>query len=120
MTRRNHLIPLAALALSACQTGTAMTPAMLETADESTLARIKAVLAEAVGRAYVQLGESDLTTGSTVTVLPPPLGPNETHSPAMPAVFELVTNGSDCFLVRQKTGESYALDGVSCVAVEGQ
>lgn len=110
---------LAALPLAACQTGTDMTPATLERADDATLARVKSVLAEAVGRANIQLGQDDLSANSTITVLPPPLGPNETASPAMPTVFTLVTNGSACFLVRQKTGETFELQGVDCAAVEG-
>ena len=108
----------ASLLTGACQTSGATRPATLETADEATLARVKAVAAEAVGRAQIRLGEGDLTETSTLTVLPPPLGPNETSSPAMPAVFDIVTNGEDCFLVSQSTGQSYALDGVGCVAAE--
>ena len=109
----------ASLLTGACQTSGATRPATLETADEATLARVKAVAAEAVGRAQIRLGAGDLTETSTLTVLPPPLGPNETASPAMPTVFDIVTHGSDCLLVNRSTGEQFMIEGVSCVAVEG-
>lgn len=112
------LAGIAGLFVSACQTGTTMTPATLESADDADMAVVKAVLSEAVGRATIELGAADYSTATSVTVLPPPLGPNETSSPAMPAVFDIVTNGEDCFLVSQSTGQSYALDGVGCVAAE--
>lgn len=110
---------LASLLTGACQTNAATRPATLESADESTLARVKAAAAQAVGRAQIRLGQEDLTETSTLTVLPPPLGPNETASPAMPTVFDIVTHGSDCLLVNRATGEQFRIDGVSCVAVEG-
>lgn len=110
---------LAGLFAAACQTGTAMTPATLEDADDATLARVKETLSTAMGRANIKLADGDLTERTSVSVLPPPLGPNETNSPAMPTVFDIATNGSDCFLIHRETGERYRLEDVSCVAVEG-
>ena len=109
---------LASLLTGACQTSASTRPATLETADEATLARVKAVATNAVGRARIKLGEGDLTKTSTLVVLPPPLGPNETASPAMPTVFDIVTHGRDCLLVNRSTGEQFKIKGVSCVAVE--
>ena len=110
---------LAGLFAAACQTGSAMTPATLRDADDTSLARLKETLSEAMGRASIKLAGGDLTERTSVSVLPPPLGPNETNSPAMPEVFDILTNGTDCFVTRRETGETYKLDGVSCVAVEG-
>ncbi|MEQ8557196.1 MAG: hypothetical protein RIB03_02675 [Henriciella sp.] len=109
----------ACLLTSACQTASGRAPAHLQTADEATLSRVKAVLSKAVGRAQIKLGPEDLTESSTVSVLPPPLGEHETHSTAMPTVFDLVTNGGDCYLIARESGRSYRLDGVDCEAVEG-
>lgn len=106
------------LLLSACQTSSVREPATLVSADEMTLARIKEVLAGAVGRADIHLGAGDLTASSTITVLPPPPGPNETNSPAMPVSFDLETNGRDCFLVQRDSGKSYRLHDVPCEAAD--
>lgn len=110
------LIAVTGLCLSSCQTAGARTPAILENTDETTLSRVKSVLSDAVGRAQIRLGPEDLSTSSTLTVLPPRLGPNETHSVAMPVVFDLMTNGRSCFAVRRDTGADYRLDGVTCKA----
>ncbi len=110
------LLALTGLGTAACQTAGPPVPAMLESADDMTLARIKAVLAEAVGRADIRLGPEDLTSMSSVSVLPPRPGPHETHSTAMPTVFDLVTNGKTCMLVRRESGKSYRLDDVACRA----
>lgn len=122
MIRRLRLaaiILLAPLSAGACQTASTQEPATLNAGDEATLSRIKATLSEAVGRAQIKLGPEDLATSTTISVLPPPLGPNETHSTAMPTVFDIVTNGKSCFAIRRETGNSYRLDGVSCTAVSG-
>ncbi|WP_300380184.1 hypothetical protein [Henriciella sp.] len=105
------------LGTAACQTGGERVPATLTSPDEATLASVKEVLSDALGRARIRLGPEDLTASTSLSVLPPPLGPNETRSPAVPTHFDIVTNGSACFLVRQETGESYRLDGISCQPV---
>lgn len=105
------------LAPAACQTGGERVPATLENPDEATLADVKEVLSEALERTRIRLGPEDLGTSTSLSVLPPPLGPNETRSPAVPTHFDIVTNGSACFLVRQETGKSYRLDGISCQPV---
>lgn len=103
----------------ACQSTGAAVPAALERADAQTMAAVKAVLADAVGRARIELGPGDLTTSSTISVLPPPLSPEEGRSTATPIVFDLVIKGSSCYAVRRDTGRDYALAGVSCRPLSG-
>ncbi|MEO0982205.1 MAG: hypothetical protein AAFX03_06090 [Pseudomonadota bacterium] len=100
--------------LAACQTaGPADAPAVLESADDATMATVKSVLAAAVGRAEITLGPGDPTASPTLTVLPPPLHPNETRSPAKPTVFELRLRGEACVVI-DGLNEAYPLPGVAC------
>lgn len=110
---------LSALAvLAACQTTEASGAAVLTSADENVMIDVKAVLATALNKASVEIGPGDLTKTSVITVLPPPLGPNETRSPAKPIRFDIVKDGEVCFVVRKDTGEAFALENVSCKPVE--
>ena len=103
-----------ATATAACQTGSGRVPATLVNPDEATLSNVKQVLSEALDRAQIRLGPGDLANTTTLSVLPPPLGEHETNSPARPSLFDILTNGKDCYLVSQDTGDSYRLDGISC------
>ncbi|MEM1106093.1 MAG: hypothetical protein AAGH87_06860 [Pseudomonadota bacterium] len=95
----------------ACKTAASEpVPAVLVEAGDEEMAAMKTVLAQAVGRAEVSLGPGDPTRSPKISVLPPPLGPNETRSPAQPAQFQLMMAGGACMLVNQKTGETHALD----------
>ena len=93
-------------------------PAVLANGEPESLDALKTALAGAVGRAQIELGPSDPTTSSVVTVPPPPLHPTETHSTAMPTTFKLMLKNGDCIAVNEKTGEVYALKGVSCRAAD--
>ena len=88
-------------------------PAVLADDDAETMATLKSALAEAVGRANVELGPGDLTTTSVVSVLPPPLSALETASVAMPTQFTLMLRGDTCMAVHSETGEEFAMD-VAC------
>lgn len=118
MTRRSPLVymiaSLSLFALPACQTHADMTPATLTTDDAASIASLKTVLAEAVGRANIQIAETDLTTATHVSVLPPPPGEFETHSVAMPVTFDIVLEQGVCTLVRRDTGEHHAAPGLAC------
>lgn len=105
---------MAATALGACQSNGAAMPAVLETADEPTIAEVKSVLARAMNDASVEIGAGDLTEVSTITALPPQLNPNEDRSLAAPTQFDLMIRDGSCFLVRRDTGEEFALSGVAC------
>ncbi len=103
--------------LSACQTQTVeetAQPAVLVSGDAQSMVAITSTLSEAVGRATIELGPTDLTKASTVTVLPPPLGPLETRSLATPTAFDLMMTGESCVLVERETGVRHALEGVAC------
>ena len=103
-----------AAAIIGCQSHTAPAPAVLVNTDEDTMRVLHAVLADAMGRAQIELGAGDPTQDSVIAVLPPPLGPGEDRSTATPAYFDLMLKGGDCILVRRETGETFALDGVQC------
>ncbi|MBR9834300.1 MAG: hypothetical protein GYB42_03740 [Alphaproteobacteria bacterium] len=100
--------------VSACQTAGDPVPAVLQAGDEASLVALKARLAEALERSSVELGAGDVTASPVIAVLPPPPGPLEGNSPARPILFDIVTDGVDCFIVRQDTGEQFALEGVTC------
>lgn len=114
--RRAAITVLSLILVSGCQTdGNAdPVPAVLQQADETSLRQLESVLADALGRASVELGAGDVTESSVVVVLPPPLGPLEGNSPAAPELFDLVTYNGDCFVVSQDTGEQFELAGLAC------
>ncbi len=112
------LMAIAGLFLTACQTAQqGAQPAVLISQDEMSMAALKATLSEAMGRASIELGAGDLTEVSTVAVLPPPLGPHEMNSPAMPELFDLMMQDGNCLLIHRKTGNTHPLDGVACRTV---
>ncbi|MBY9067859.1 hypothetical protein K1X12_13190 [Hyphomonas sp. WL0036] len=102
--------------LGACQ-GT-LRPAVLADKSPETMAEVTGVLAKAVNRAQIQLGASDPTVQSMISVLPPPPGPHESNSPAMPIVFDIVLMGEDCYVRSREGGEMYALSGIACAPAE--
>ena len=98
----------------ACQSHQEAVPAALSYADDETMGALRGTLADALGRANVEIGPGDLTATSQIAVLPPPLGPGEDRSPATPVYFDLKTANGDCFVVRQDSGETFALKEVRC------
>lgn len=121
MTRKHTLSALVALsligALAGCQSLAATGPATVSVDDGQGVSALKTVLAKALNRASVEIGPMEANSAS-VSVLPPPLGPHETHSVALPVVFDIVLKGETCFAVRRDTGVAYELSGVKCVAVK--
>lgn len=101
----------------ACQSTAALRPAVLESADAQSIARLKSALAGAMGVASIELGAGDPARNSTIAVLPPPAGPLEGRSTARPALFDLKMRGTACVAVSEATGEEFALPGVSCRAI---
>lgn len=108
---------LAGLAAAACNHGPAARPAVLESSDADTMARLKSALGDAVGRSNIELGAGDPTQQPAVTVLPPPLGQFETNSPAAPTHFDLILDGATCYAVHRETGQRWPLEGIACRAV---
>ena len=93
-------------------------PAVLANGEPETIEALKTALASALGRSQIELGPSDPTTSSVIMVPPPPLHPTETHSIAMPIAFKLLLKDGACIAVNEKSGEEFALEGVTCRAVE--
>ncbi len=107
----------AAIVTGACQTASPKTDAVLAAADDRTIAQVKSVLAEAVGRASIELGAGDAARDTFLTVLPPPLASREDRSMATPVVFDIVLSGGGCYAVRRDTSEAFPL-GVPCRAAD--
>lgn len=105
----------AMLIAGACQTvGAAPQPAQLMPGDAAAMDQLKAALAKEMGRSPVDIGPSDPTRSSTISVLPVPGGPLNDRDMALPTVFKLETDGQVCALVREGTAKRIALDGVTC------
>lgn len=101
MTLRTGLASLAAaaLVLSACQTTAASRTAAVDLSDPATRAAVAQALATALKRGRVDLGPTITAATSVVSVLPPPLGPYETHATAMPITFDIVWRDGQCIAV---------------------
>lgn len=106
----------AAAGLSACKTPEVpeLRAALFVDASPATLQTLDRVLFEATREGPAKRGPGDPTRDSVVTVLPPSPGPREGNSPAMPRYFDIVTDGSICYLRDRKNGETHALPGVAC------
>jgi hypothetical protein len=100
-----------------CATSGPAQPAKLATTDAATMTKVRAVLATATGRPRFELGPDDMATSTAITVLPPPLGPLETRSLAVPSVFDITMQGGACVLVARSDGKTYPLRGVRCTRV---
>src|SRR5262245_48532890 len=101
-------------ALGACQS--MAVPAVLTKADPPAMERLKAAPANALGRAPIELGPGDPTQTSLISVLPPPPGPQEDRSLALPTNFRLELEKGACVAVREDNAARYPLDGVECRA----
>jgi len=104
------------LLVGGCQTVVAgpAVPASVDMSDPQTVSRLKAALAPVVGRANIEFGPNAATQTTTLGVLPPPLGPLETHSTVLPIMFEVVIKDGKCLAVRHDTGAETELKGVTC------
>ena len=110
-----------ALLAGACQSGAgAQTPALLMQGDGWALEQLRAVLAKEMGRTAIDLGPSDPTRSSVISVLPVPAGPRNDRDMALPTLFRLELDGRTCSLVREETGVRRVLDGVACRAASAQ
>jgi hypothetical protein len=105
---------MSVLTSAGCVSQNLRMPARLDRVDAPTLERVRAVLANAVGRPQVELGPEDLAISSTISVLPRPLGPHDTRSPELPKIFDIKIIEGQCQLVAQSDGKMYPLEGVGC------
>lgn len=105
---------IGSLVASACQSSPSFTYAALKTADSQSMNVVMTVLARAMNRARVEIGPGDLTMTSTISVLPPGLSPDEDRSTVTPALFDIMLEGSVCYVVRRDSGDAFQLRGVAC------
>ena len=117
--RMNTFLAAASLLAAACAATTPKTgsPARLASGDDASLVALKAALADATGVRRVELGPGDVTTQSSIAVLPPRPGLQEARSLARPTMFDLVIDGGACRLVRREDGAVFAAPGVRCLAL---
>lgn len=110
------LAACAAVTVAACQTprDPQLRPAVLADATPATLQTLDRVLLKATKEGRGQRGPGDPTRDPVIAVLPPPPGPYEGNSPALPTYFDIVTDGSRCFVRERQTGVAHPLPGVAC------
>lgn len=106
----------AALGVAGCQTpgDPDLRLAVLADASPTTLKTLDRVLFDATKEGRGLRGPGDPTKDPLVAVLPPPPGPYEGNSTALPVYFEIVTDGKACFLRERKSGAVHPLPGVAC------
>ncbi|MDC7676216.1 hypothetical protein [Asticcacaulis machinosus] len=111
-----------ALGLSACQTNAGQSaadqPASVDLSVAETRAALSVALAKALNRGRIELGVTATDQTSTVTVLPPPLGPHETHSTAVPIRFDIIRRKGKCLALRADDGSVHTMSGVRCETVK--
>ena len=124
----SRLAALLGLALGnvACHSvaGDALRPAVLVEDGAQAREAITEVLLRVTRDGRVSFGTSDLAREPLIVVQPPPPGPFEGNSPAMPIYFDLVTDGKACFLrerpatgaARDRADRVHPLPGVRCRA----
>jgi hypothetical protein len=111
-------IAMIAVLGASCATPSGPLPARLGKTDEATMGRVRAVLAQALGRTRIEMGPENLAVSTSLSVLPLPLGPYDTRSPATPAIFDIVIEQGACKLVARDSGRAYALGDGVCVRAD--
>lgn len=102
------------LGFTACQSVAADQAAWLAPKADS-LNDLKAALGEMMQTRRIDLGPSDPTQSTSLTVLPPPISPHETRSTALPVRFDLIMRNGKCYVVRHDNGDSRELPQGACV-----
>lgn len=105
---------VAVFTLGACQHGSIPVDAVIADETPETIAALKAGLGQAMGRTYIELGASDPTQQSTVSVLPLPLSSSDDRSLERPTLFDLVLADGVCVAINRETAEETPLPGVPC------
>lgn len=104
---------------TACQTTAQTQPslAVLESSNENSMQTLKSALAKAMKTSKVELGASDPTRSSTISVLPKSLRGlygNDQANFALPTQFDLMMDGQSCYLVKRGSDTKIPLQGVNC------
>lgn len=116
------------LAAGSCLSGCAtvpldqLSPAVLASADEASLQQVKATIAQMMKKSVIKLGTNDYANSSTISVLPdrltaPAGAPFTQHDFALPIQFDIMSDGANCYIVKQGTDDYMPLDGVACRAL---
>lgn len=109
------------LAAGACQSMTgAPQPALLMPGDTGAMERLTTALETEMARSPINLGPSDPTHSSMISVLPVPAGPLNDRDLSLPTVFRLQIDEQGCALMREDGGRRIGLAGVTCRAAPGQ
>ncbi|MEC7288608.1 MAG: hypothetical protein VXW22_00715 [Pseudomonadota bacterium] len=93
-------------------------PAVLLDSSAPVLDRLSRQVSDHIGRTGMSLGPEDLRSQSSFTMLPPPLGPSESNSAAIPVRFRLIIDHGTCFAARDQSDDRIELYDVSCAAVQ--
>jgi hypothetical protein len=91
-------------------------------ADDPSMTALKAAAAKVVGRETVQLGASDYANSPAISILPERSSgqsgaPFNQQDFAIPTMLLLMTDGSNCFLVKEDTRDWAHVEGVNCRAL---
>lgn len=122
-----RLLLLAAASMtSACQTVSAkQSPqaARLVKADDASLYVVKSTIEAAMNRKNIVFGATNWEGSSTISVLPvksvsPSGAPFNQAEFQRPVLFDLMMEGTDCYLIQQGTGNKIRLEGVACEALK--
>ena len=103
---------------AACHTveGNGQRPAVLVVDTPAARDALKTVVLATTRDGQLSFAGSDLGREPVIVVQPPPPGPFEGNSPALPVYFDLMTNGKECFARERRTGTLHPLPGVACRA----
>lgn len=96
-----------------------MTPALLASVDDASIAAVKTAAMDVLNRETVDLGANDFAKSPSISVLPkrannPTGAPFNQQEFAIPMQLLLMTDGSNCFLVKEDTRELAHVKGVNC------
>ena len=110
---------LLAITVTACHTTAHAqpSPAVLKNSDESSMKILKSALAKAMKTSRVELGTSDPTRSSSISVLPKSvrgLNGNDYANFALPTQFDLMMEGRNCYLVKRGSENKIPLQGIRC------
>lgn len=115
------LILMTGSSMAACQTVPSgeMAAAALMSDDAVSMEALKSAAAQVMNKTKVKLGAMDILNSPNVTILPnrsysQPGGPFDQRDFAIPTQLLLMTDGKNCFLVKQDTQEFAQVSGVQC------
>ena len=101
---------------AACHTveGNGQRPAVLVVDTPAARDAIKTVVLATTRDGQLSFAGSDLGREPVIVVHPPPPGPFEGNSPALPVYFDLMTDGKLCFARERSSQTLHELPGVVC------